>query len=62
LSIDEDANMATCNLFEIIHNTWLQKFWKKGKDLFDAMFDDLIKALKQYTHYKMHLMGKFRGT
>ncbi len=56
LSIDEDANMPTCNLSKIIHNTWLQQSRKKGKDIFNATFDDLIKALKQYTHYRMHLI------
>jgi hypothetical protein len=39
--------MPTCNLFEIIHNTWLQQFGKKGKHIFDTKFDDLIKVLKQ---------------
>ncbi len=54
--------MLTCNLFETIHNTWLQQSRKKGKDFFDATVDDLIRALEQQTCYKMHLMGKLKGT
>jgi hypothetical protein len=34
---------------------------KKCKDLFDAIVDDLIKALEQQTWCKFHLMGKLKG-
>jgi hypothetical protein len=47
LTIDENANMFTCNLSETIHNTWLQQFDKEGKDLFDATTNDLIITLEQ---------------
>jgi hypothetical protein len=47
LNIEEDANMPTCNLFETVHNTWLQQCGKKGKDLFNATVDDLVRALEQ---------------
>jgi len=53
--------MPTCNLLEIVHNTWLQQFGKKGKDVFDAIVDNLIRALEQQTWYRMHLMGKLKG-
>jgi nucleoid DNA-binding protein len=62
LIVDKDANMLTCNLFETIHNIWLQQSNKKCKDLFDAIVDDLIKALEQQTWCKFHLMGKLKGT
>jgi hypothetical protein len=47
LNIEKDAKMPTCNLFEMIHNTWLQQFGKKGKDLFNAIVEDLVRALEQ---------------
>jgi hypothetical protein len=53
--------MLTCNLFEKIHNSWLQQSKKKNKDFFYAIVDDLIRVLEQQTCYKMHLMGKLRG-
>jgi len=31
----------------MIHNTWLQQFSKKGKNIYDATIDDLIKALEK---------------
>jgi hypothetical protein len=46
LTIQEDANMLICKLSKTIHHhTWGQQFGKKGKDLFDAIVDDLIRAL-----------------
>jgi len=53
--------MPTYNLFETIHNTWLQQFGKEGKDLSDATIDDLVRALEQQIRYKMHLMGRLKG-
>jgi hypothetical protein len=52
LTIEEDANMPTCNLSEIIHNTWLQQSSKKGDDLFDVTTNDLVRALEQQIRYK----------
>ncbi len=37
--------MPIYNLFETIHNTWLQQFDKKSKELFNAIVDDSIRAL-----------------
>jgi hypothetical protein len=31
-------------LLKTIHHIWGQQFGKKGKDLFDATIDDLIKV------------------
>jgi hypothetical protein len=44
LTIEEDANMPTYNLFETIQNIWLQQSSKKGKDLSNATIDDLVRA------------------
>ncbi len=55
LTIEEDANMLTYNLFETIHNTWLQQSSKKGKDLSNVTIYDLVRALEQQIHYKMYL-------
>jgi hypothetical protein len=47
LDIEEDANMPTCNLFGMVHNTWLQQFGEKGQDLFNAMVDGFVRVLEQ---------------
>jgi hypothetical protein len=54
--------MFICNLSRIIHHTWGQQSGKKGKNLFYATIDDLIRAFQQQSHYKMHLMGRLEGT
>jgi hypothetical protein len=61
LTIEKDANMHTCNLFEMVHNTWLQQSNKKGKDMFDATIDNFVRALEHHTWYRMHFMGKLKG-
>jgi hypothetical protein len=38
--------MLTYNLFETIHNTWLQQSSKKGKDLSNVTIYDLVRALE----------------
>jgi hypothetical protein len=38
----ELANMATCNLLEIVHNVWLQQFGKKGTCLYVATLNDYV--------------------
>jgi hypothetical protein len=47
LNIEEDAKMPTCISFETIHNTWVQQFGKKGKDLFNAIVENLVITLEQ---------------
>jgi hypothetical protein len=41
-SLEEEMNMSTCNLFETVHNIWLQKSWKRGTCFFAATFDDYM--------------------
>jgi len=38
--LDEEVVMPTCNLFETIHNIWLQQSSKRGTCFFIAMFND----------------------
>lgn len=39
----------------------MQHSGKKGKDLFYAIINDLVRDLEQQTHYKMNLMGRLKG-
>jgi len=51
-SLEELAHMLICNLFETIHNIWLQRYGKKGRYLFTMTFDDYVHAL-----YYVYLNG-----
>jgi len=51
--------LVTCLKWFIILGC--NKFGKKGKDLFDAIVDDLVRALEHHTWYRMHFMGKLKG-
>jgi hypothetical protein len=62
LSLEEMADMPSCNLFETAHNKWLQQFGNHGNDLFVATCDDKIRAVIQMTNYKAYLKGKASGT
>jgi hypothetical protein len=42
--MEEEANMPTCNLSEIIRNIWLQQSGKKGTCLFATMFYDYMQT------------------
>jgi hypothetical protein len=42
LSLEEMADMPSCNLSETVHNKWLQQFGHRGNDLFAATCDDKI--------------------
>jgi hypothetical protein len=45
LSLEEMADMPSCNLSETAHNKWLQQFGYRGNDLFAATCDDKIRAV-----------------
>jgi hypothetical protein len=49
--------MPTCNLFETIHNIWLQQFGKSVRCFFIMTYDDYVKAFKQSASYKVYLNG-----
>ncbi len=55
--LEEEMNMLTCNLSEIVHNIWLQQFWMKGTCFFFATFDDYMQTFKQSPLYYAFLQG-----
>jgi hypothetical protein len=54
--------MPTCNLFETIHNIWLQKSSNKGTCFFATMFNNYVKAFRQFPLYYAFLQGGASGT
>jgi hypothetical protein len=62
LSLEEMADMPSCNLSEAAHNKWLQQSSNRGNDLFAATCDDKIRAVMQMTNYRAYLKGKAFGT
>ena len=56
-SVDELADMPSCNLSETIHNKWLQASGKRGTDLYVATCDDWVRAFMQMTNYWVYLRG-----
>jgi hypothetical protein len=62
LSLEEMADMPSCNLSETVLNKWLQQSGNRGKDLFAATCNDKIRAIMQITNYRVYLKGKSFGT
>jgi hypothetical protein len=58
LSLEEMADMPSCNLSETAHNKWLQQSSNRGNDLFVATCDDKIRVVMQMTNYRAYLKGK----
>ena len=44
MTINERAEMPTCNLVKMVHNKWLQQSGNKMTSLYVAIVDDLIYA------------------
>jgi hypothetical protein len=61
LSLEEMADMPSCNLSKTAHNKWLQQSSNHGNDLFAATYDDKIRAVIQMTNYRAYLKGKASG-
>jgi hypothetical protein len=57
LSLEERADMPSCNLAETIHNKWLQQSGNTGDCLYAATVDDMMRAFMQITQYRMYLKG-----
>jgi hypothetical protein len=55
-------DMLTCNLFEIVHNIWLQQSYNRGTCLFIAMSDDYLQTFKKSSLYYAFLQGGAFGT
>jgi hypothetical protein len=51
MTVEEMAEMPSCNLAESVHNKWLQQSGKGGNDLFVAAEDDMTRAFMQVSHY-----------
>jgi hypothetical protein len=62
LSLEEMADMPSCNLSETAYNKWLQQSGNRGNDLFAATCDDKIQAVMQMTNYRAYLKDKASGT
>ena len=57
-SLEEMADMPSCNLSETAHNKWLRQSGNCGNDLIAATCDDKIQAVMQMTNYRTYLKGK----
>jgi hypothetical protein len=62
LSLEEMADMPSCNLSQTAHNKWLQQSSNRGNDQFAATDDDKIRAVMQMTNCRAYLKGKASGT
>jgi hypothetical protein len=62
MTVEEMAEMPSCNLAESVHNKWLQQSGKGCNDLFVAAVDDMTRAFMQMSHYYQFLKGKRPGT
>ncbi len=56
-SLEEEADMPFGNLFETIHNIWLQQFGNTRTYLFATMFDDYVRTFKSSSLYYAFLQG-----
>ena len=61
LTLDELAEMPSCNLAKTVHNKWLQAFENKGGDLYIAVVDDYIQAFLQVVAYYQYLKDGVGG-
>ena len=59
---EEEAAIPTCNLFETIHNKWLQASGNKMIDVYHATVDDFARAALQSLFYFNYLRGGPSGT
>ena len=58
----EEATIPTCNLFETVHNKWLQASGNRMVDLYLATMNDYSKAVLQSTGYYLFFKGGRSGT
>ena len=61
MTIEERAEMPTCNLAETVHNKWLQQSGNKMTCLYEATVDDMIRAFMQIANYRTWLKGGSDG-
>jgi hypothetical protein len=58
MDLQDDVNMPTCNLAEIVHHAWSMQSSKNFVEFYDTTTNDLIQTLVQQSRYKDYLMGK----
>ena len=61
MTIEERAEMPTCNLAETVHNKWLQQSGNKMTCLYETTVDDMIRAFMQTANYRAWLKGGLHG-
>ena len=61
MTIEERAEMPTCNLVETVHNKWLQQSGNKMICLYEATVDDMIRVFMQIANYRTWLKGGYDG-
>jgi hypothetical protein len=61
-TVEELAEMPSCNLAESIHNKWLQSSGNSGGDLYVATVDDFVRGFLQVVNYYQFLKGDVGGT
>lgn len=49
------AEMASCNLIEMVYNKWLQASGKNGGDFYVTTVDDYVRAFMQVVAYYQYL-------
>jgi hypothetical protein len=60
--LDKEVNIPTYNLFETIHNIWLQQFGKRGTYFFATTSNDYMWTFKQSSLYYAFWQGGAYGT
>jgi hypothetical protein len=49
--------MPICNLFEIVHNIWLQQYGKRGGCVYPTTSNDYVHTFRQCAFYMVYLNG-----
>ena len=62
LLFEKEATILTCNLFETVHNKWLQASGGKMLDVYHATVDDFAQATLQSLFYYNYLRRGQSGT
>jgi hypothetical protein len=61
MTIDERAEIPTCNLAETVHNKWLQQSGNKMICMYKAIVADMIRVFMQIANYRAWLKGGSHG-
>ena len=58
MTIEERAEMPTCNIAETVHNKWLQQSSNNMTCLYETTLDDMIRVFMQIINYRTWLKGE----